>query len=308
MIAILLTQKIIQLFLTMIMGYIIVKAGILKADDSFVLTKLAVYLITPCAILNAFQVDFTPGVREGYVFGFFMAVILLSVSVLIGKACEKLLCMDVVEKSSVVYSNSLNLIIPIVSYVLGPEWLIYTSSYFSVQLIFMWSHGVSLYAGKGTLNLKKIMSNPNMVAVAAGIVMLITGLRLPKLVNDTFAPMTDMLGPVNMLIIGMIIAKTDLKAMVQNKRIYLVAFVRMIVCPLIVLLILKLSHGELLVQNGDIILLITFLATIAPSASSMAQFAQLYGKDDKYAGAISIMTTLICIVTMPAFVYLYEMI
>lgn len=306
MIAILLTQKIIQLFLTMIMGYAIVKAGILKADDSLVLTKLTVYLITPCAILNAFQVDLTPEVREGYVFGFAIAIVLLSVSVLIGKACEKLLHMDVVEKSSVVYSNSLNLIIPIVSYVLGPEWLIYTSSYFSVQLIFMWSHGVSLYAGKGTLNFKKIMSNPNMLAVAAGIVMLITGLRLPKLVGDTFAPMTDMLGPVNMLIIGMIIAKTDLKAMVKNKRIYLVAFVRMIACPLIVLFILKMSHGELLVMNGDIILLITFLATIAPSASSMAQFAQLYGKDDKYAGAISIMTTLICIVTMPAFVYLYE--
>lgn len=307
MVAVLLMQKIAQLFLIMFLGYVVVKAGALKADDSVILSKLAIYLLMPCVVIHAFQVDFTEEIRSGFIFGTIMAVVILVVMVFIGKACRKLFHMDEIEMASVVYSNSVNLIIPIVTYVLGPEWIIYTSSFFSVQLIFMWSHGVSLFSDKGKMNLKKIILNPNMLSVFAGGIMLVTGIRFPSLVNDTLSSMTDMLGPVSMLIVGMVIAKTDMRAMIKRKRIYLVMLFRMLFCPLVTLVLLKLSRGEMLVPNGEKILLITFLAAISPSASIVTQFSQLYGKDEEYAGAINIMTTLSCIVTMPMFVFLYEL-
>lgn len=42
-----------------LMGFIIVKAGIVKEEDSKVLSKIVLYLIIPCVIINAFQVDYT---------------------------------------------------------------------------------------------------------------------------------------------------------------------------------------------------------------------------------------------------------
>lgn len=41
------------------MGYVIVKAGLLKGEDSKVISKIVLYLIIPCVIINAFQVDYT---------------------------------------------------------------------------------------------------------------------------------------------------------------------------------------------------------------------------------------------------------
>ena len=44
-----------------------------------------------------------------------------------------------------------------------------------------------------------------------------------------------------------------------------------------------------------------------PSASTLTQMAQVYGKDADYASAINVVTTLLCIVTMPLMVALYQM-
>ena len=58
-ISILLMKQIAELFLMILMGYIVVKAGLLKGDDSKVISKIVLYLIIPCVIINAFQVDYT---------------------------------------------------------------------------------------------------------------------------------------------------------------------------------------------------------------------------------------------------------
>lgn len=58
-ISILLMEQIFELFLMILMGFIIVKAGIVKEEDSKALSKIVLYLIIPCVIINAFQVDYT---------------------------------------------------------------------------------------------------------------------------------------------------------------------------------------------------------------------------------------------------------
>ena len=58
-ISILLMEQIVELFIMILMGFIIVKAGIVKDEDSKVLSKIVLYLIIPCVIIKAFQVDYT---------------------------------------------------------------------------------------------------------------------------------------------------------------------------------------------------------------------------------------------------------
>ena len=61
--ALILIKKIFQLFLIMFAGFVIVKAKVLKSDDSMVLSRLTLYLVMPCMILNAFQVDLTDEIK-----------------------------------------------------------------------------------------------------------------------------------------------------------------------------------------------------------------------------------------------------
>lgn len=68
---------------------------------------------------------------------------------------------------------------------------------------------------------------------------------------------------------------------------------------------IKLCGFENWVINGDIIVMITFLATISPSAATVTQMAVVYGQDAKKASAIYGVTTLLCVFTMPFIIWLY---
>ena len=56
------------------------------------------------------------------------------------------------------------------------------------------------------------------------------------------------------------------------------------------------------------ILLIVFLAIIAPAASTVTQMSQVYGNDSRYASTINVLTTLGAIVTMPLMVLVFQMV
>lgn len=305
MISLLLMEKIAELFLLMLLGFVIVKAGILKSSDSMVLSKLCLYLIMPCVIIGAFQVDLKKEVQSGLLLAFAAAVLIHIFLMAAAVVLKKSFALTEVELASVVYSNAGNLIIPIVTGILGSEWVVYASAFLTVQLVFVWTHGKFLFSEEKKLQPAKILLNPNMIAVYTGFFLLFTGWRLPAVVDQAAVSVGNMVGPVSMMITGMLVAGMQPSRLTANRRIWLVVFLRMILCPGAALLAIRLSHAVELVPNGDKVLLITLLATMTPAASTITQFAQVYKKDAQYAGAINIATTLVCIVTMPLFVALY---
>lgn len=305
MISLLLVRKIVQLFLIMILGYVMVKLKVVKSEESVVLSKISLYLIMPSVILSAFQVDFKQEIRDGLMLAFVAAVAIHILLLIIGHVSGRLFNFEEIDIASIIYSNAGNLIIPIVTAVLGPEWVIYSTAFVSVQLIFLWTHCKLMFSKEKKPNLRKIILNINMIAIFLGVLSMLSGIRLPAMLNETLGSIGTMIGPFGMLITGMIVAGMDLKQIFTSKKVYVITFYRMILCPAIILLLLKLSNADSLIDNGMEILLITFLATVTPAASTVTQFAQVHNKDAEYAGAINIMTTLVCIVTMPIFGILY---
>ena len=55
-----LLEQIVQLFLCIVLGWLLVRLHLLKPEDSRVLSKVCLYLVTPCVIINAFQLQRTP--------------------------------------------------------------------------------------------------------------------------------------------------------------------------------------------------------------------------------------------------------
>ena len=139
-ISILLMEQIFELFLMILMGFIIVKAGIVKEEDSKVLSKIVLYLIIPCVIINAFQVDYTQKTVNGLLIALAASVLLQVVLLLVVFVMGKLFSLNEVETASIYYSNSGNLIVPIVTFVLGQKWVLYGCVFMSVQLVFLWTH------------------------------------------------------------------------------------------------------------------------------------------------------------------------
>ena len=301
-------EQIAKLFIMIFMGYVVVKMGLLKDEDSKVLSTLVLYLIVPCVILNAFQVDYTlekvSGLELACIASLLLLFILLPVVNLIGKVLK----LNEVETMSIYYSNSGNLIVPLVAFMLGDKWVFYACVFMGLQTIFFWTHCKKVFSHEKGFNMKKIFFNINIITIIIAITLFFAKIRLPGIITGTLSSVGAMIGPASMFVIGMLIGGMDLKKVLTNKKAYFISFMRLIVIPLIALLILKISGLVGWNKEGEEILLIVFMAVISPVASTVTQMCQVYDNDSRYASMISVLTTLGAIVTMPLMVLLYQMV
>lgn len=305
-ISLLLMNQIIQLFIMIFMGFIIVKAKLLKAEDSKILSVIVLYLIIPCVIINAFQVDYTPQTVKGLLIALAGSVMTQVILLIVVSILGRVFHLNEVEVASIYYSNSGNLIVPIVTFILGKEWVLYGCVFMSVQLVFIWTHCKKIISRESTYDWRKIVLNINMISIAIGIVLFLTRIHLPAIINNTLSAVGSMIGPASMIVTGMLFAGMDFKQIFANKRVYFVSFFRLIIVPVIALFLIKCSQLSTFSSNGNKLMLIVFLAIITPSASTVTQMCQVYENDSQYASAINVVTTLLAIVTMPLMVVLFQ--
>ena len=109
-----------------------------------------------------------------------------------------------------------------------------------------------------------------------------------------------------MLVAGMLIAAIPLRSILSSKRIYLVTLLRLLLIPIALLVLIKLIGFVHWAEKGEIIVLISFLATTSPSASTVTQMAVIYNNNPQKASAIYGVTTLLCMFTMPLVIALYQ--
>ena len=305
-ISILLMEQIIQLFLMIFMGFLIVKAKLLNSKDSKILSIIVLYLIIPCVIINAFQVDYTPQTVKGLLIALAGSVMTQVILLIVVSILGRVFHLNEVEVASIYYSNSGNLIVPIVTFILGKEWVLYGCVFMSVQLVFIWTHCKKIISRESTYDWRKIVLNINMISIAIGIVLFLTRIHLPAIINNTLSAIGSMIGPASMIVTGMLFAGMDFKQIFANKRVYFVSFFRLIIVPVIALFLIKCSQLSKFSSNGNKLMMIVFLAIITPSASTVTQMCQVYGNDSQYASAINVVTTLLAIVTMPLMVMLFQ--
>lgn len=305
-ISLLLMNQIIQLFIMIFMGFIIVKAKLLKAEDSKILSVIVLYLIIPCVIINAFQVDYTPQTVKGLLIALAGSVMTQVILLIVVSILGRVFHLNEVEVASIYYSNSGNLIVPIVTFILGKEWVLYGCVFMRVQLVFIWTHCKKIISRESTYDWRKIVLNINMISIAIGIVLFLTRIHLPAIINNTLSAVGSMIGPASMIVTGMLFADMDFKQIFANKRVYFVSFFRLIIVLVIALFLIKCSQLSTFSSNGNKLMMIVFLAIITPSASTVTQMCQVYGNDSQYASAINVVTTLLAIVTMPLMVMLFQ--
>ena len=241
-ISLLLMEEIAKLFAIMLMGYAVVKAGLMKSSESKSVSVIMVYLV-----------------------------------------------------------------IPLVQELLGQEYVIYSSAYIAVQLILIWTHCKNMLCEEDKLEWKMVLLNVNIISIIVGVVLFIGRIQLPSGVQDVMNMMNNMIGPIGMLLAGMVIAEVPLKTVFNRKRNYVSTALRLIVYPIFVLFLMKIICAFIGIMDAKQILLTVYLASVTPACATVTSMAQLYDKDAAYASSLYVLTTLLSIVTMPVMVGSYEM-
>ena len=288
-------------------GFTLVKLKLLKQEDSRVISVLLVYVLQPCLIARAFQIDLTPERVHGFVYGTIFAAVTILLSMLLARLFMKPIDLDAVDRSTIIYANVGNLLLPLVSMALGDEMVFYCSSFQIPFNALLWTHCFSIIKGDRTVNVRKLLLNPNLIALYIGIFFLVTGITVPSVIDAAAKGFNDMVAASTMLLVGMVIAGKNIKAVFTYKKAYLIAFGRLLVVPVLSMLILFATG--FLTRHPELrpVFMVIILGSGAPSGSSIVQIAVLHNKDAAKAGIYNVMTTLLCVVTMPIIIFLFQM-
>ncbi len=301
----LLIQKIVSLYIILLLGILLTRLKVFQPFFSKALSVLSVYLLLPCMILSSFQIGKTEKTQAGLLLSLLAAVMIHGMFLAVIRILRKPLRLDAVEQTSAVYSNAGNLIMPLVLSVLGSEWVIYCTPFLCVQQLLLWTHARSVMCGNRKPDLRSIFGNVNVVAVLAGVILFAADLRIPKIVEDAVEAMASAIGPVSMLITGILIGSMSLRKLAGYRRIWLTAALRLAVLPLLTLALLYFSGICRLVPDGAAVLLVVFMGAASCTASAVTSMSLVYGQDAEYAGVINLATTLLCVLTLPPMVTLY---
>ena len=102
-ISLLLMEEIAKLFAIMLMGYAVVKAGLMKSSESKSISVVMVYLVIPCVIIGAFQVDYTADVKKGLLLACVAAVLVHVLFLILTTILKQVLQLDTIERATVIY-------------------------------------------------------------------------------------------------------------------------------------------------------------------------------------------------------------
>ena len=312
-----LVSKILSLLVLVGAGVVLVKTKMLKKEDSVALSKISVFLLSPCVIVSSFSMKVDGKAGQSLLLCFFYAILANFLFLFLGTLLRKPLHLSPVEEMSLEYTNCGNFVLPIVASVLGEEYLLYVSAYITVYNLLVWTHGIHLFQGKAEQTKEerskenaflKILFNPNILAILFGVFLFFTKISLPAPISLAISDLGKMIGPISMLITGIILGSMSFKKILSYRRIYMVTAFRLLFFPFIYLLLISvLSRIDGFLDN-HVLFLVTFLSAMAPAAANVSQFAILYGKEEEYASCINIFTTLCTIISVPILVYLSGMI
>ena len=306
-ISLLLARQIAGLFLILLLGAAAVRAGLLQASDSRVLSVVSLSIDTHCTILNAFQIQDTPQIRAGLLLALGGAAGLHLLFLALTALLRRPLGLDGVERATVIYSNAGALVIPLVQALQGQEYVIYSCAFIIVQLVLLWTHGSIILRGGAALDWKAVLTNVNLLSIGAGAALYFLHIPLPGLLTDTMDSVGALMGPLAMLLAGMAIADCPLRQLFGTARYYLASLLRLILYPLAALAALWAVGASGMIPGGKAVLMTVFLAAITPACATITSMTQLYRGDVHKASSLYVLSTLLCLLTMPVMIGLYDL-
>lgn len=286
-----------MLFLLMIIGAVLTWKRIITADGQKLLTDLVMDVTLPASIIKSFQMELSRELLESCLEIFLVAIaiqvgtFLLSALLYRGISDEK---HRKVLQYATICSNAGVLGNPIAEGIFGSMGLLYASIYLIPQRTFMWSAGLTYFTrcpSKRELA-RKVLTHPCIIAVAFGMVLLITGTTLPGFLGSTVNSIAGANTAVSMMLIGSFLVGVNVKSMFQ-KTFYYYSFVRLFLIPFLVFVPCRLLGLDSMVTGVS-----TILAAM-PAASSTAILAAKYECDEVFASKCVVFTTVLSMVTIP---------
>lgn len=298
-------QQVLVMFLLILVGYLAVRARVLGAEARRSFSTLLVNIVVPAMIVDSYLIPFDPDILANLV----RTALVSTGALLIGLGIALLATRRMqspdrpILRFAITFSNAGYMGFPLIEALFGAEGLLYASIFNTFFNILIWTAGIALLdpGAKGANPVRELVKKPALLAVALGLVLYLGRVPVPDLIAQPIGLLGGMNTPLSMLITGIIIATSDLKAVIRRGALWQTILLRMLAVPAAAVL-LCLATG-----TGGMVGAVVILLEACPCAAITSVFAVQYRYDEQLAAGAVVVSTLLSIAALPLFALFVQM-
>lgn len=292
-----LLEQVLIIFLDIAVGFGAAKIGIIDSRGSGMLSNLVMMVTLPCTLLASANIDAAPGTVGHMLLGFALLLILYIVCtvlcLLVARGLHLTAGQRAVFVAVAVLPNSAFIGIPLATAILGAgTGAVYAASGILAYNLFFFTYVTHLFDPDSRFSIRSLITPTNVTTVIMAL-MLLTGLRLPASLNSFVTAMGNCTTPLALMIVGVMLAGSDLRALVRNRFLYLVTLLRCVLFPLAFIGALYLLPVDRTMAMGIAIL------AACPAGSLGAVLARQRNVEPELASQAVAHSTLFILITIP---------
>ena len=289
------------MFIYIGIGCFLYRKKIVSDIGSRQIASLLLWLVIPALEINTLRKEPSKENINVFLWSLLAAVCAMGISILISRILYKNKPVDHFAAS---FSNAGFIGIPLIDAALGEDKTFGIISLIVLLNILQSTYGVSVLKNKKEKIDLRLFLNPIIIGGAIGLFLFFTGLgiRLPKLIASPVSAIANMNAPLAMLTLGVYFARSDLKALIKDHRVYILSAVRLLVIPILTMFALKFIPLE-----KDILLAIQ-IAISAPVGANVAIYSQVYDLDYAYASSTVVLSTILSLLSLPLIVSIAQIV
>lgn len=293
-------ESVFSLFIMILVGVYGSKKRIITPEINKALTDILIQIALPFMIVNSFIFTYNDTIKSNVVSTFYYSlaayIIVIAISYLILMPIKG-------DKKTIlhfanVFTNTGYIGFPILYSIYGSEGVIYGSIFNMFFVIFLWTYGLFLF--KGSFNkdnlkseIKKVLFNPSIIAVLIGILIMVFDIKIPNPLLISIDGISNITGPLSMIIIGNILANVKIKSHLKDLTLYYGILAKLIIIPLIV------YWASLLLGETSKPIITVIIMTAMPASAMTSILAENFDKEKEFAAIFVSLTTLLSLVTVP---------
>lgn len=296
-------SSVLILFILIFLGYFVGKKQIIRQDCTPDLSNFILKVAMPVTVFLSIVEQEGSGMMSQSV-GMVLAVFLLhAITGLFGLLAVHALPIPKQEKGIWIYtcmlSNNGFMGLPLALSIFGNKGLFLMALANLVTNLIIFSVGIKLLTmysqNVNSISVKKMFINNINIAVVLGFLFYSLQIPLPDVFEKLLTYISNMTSGLSMIVVGLSLSRMAFRSVFEDKKMFLLAALRLLAVPLVVILILKVLpiHLDRTLES------ILILTAALPASSAQSMITEQYRTNTTAAGRAVFITTLFSVVTVP---------
>ncbi len=282
-------------------GYFVSKKGMLDEHTNSQMSGLLVNVFNPLLIVASAANSVGLIEKDTLKTVGLIAVCMFAFFIVIGMVLSPMLERDSQQRKMFqlmfVFSNLAFIGIPVVSGIIGSQYVVYITEFILIYTILLYTYGVAVLSKGFSLSSLKEMLNPGTVLSLAALVIIVWEIPLPDFIKTAVTYLGNVTSPMALVIVGYTLAHSDLRKVFGQPRLYVFAAIKLLVLPLLMLPFLKMATSDMSVIS------VCMVMFGMPVGNIVLMLGMEKGIDVSTGSAAIILTTVLCVFTIPILMF-----